>query len=282
MIPAMSRRFVAAALAAALLAAVGALVYQVRIITRQGADRARLIGENRLLREQLRKTGATAPAAAMPSAAPEPEQSGAVRKWPAGNHANELIAARLDVARLQKELTNARSAMEQTNARVAALQEEASRAASENDKRLAAAEAQWKETLETTNLNMESLRADLRQAKQDTAQLQTANVNLKNAGAQSAAQVADATRLFSQWQEVSRRRDTYLNDVLQRYRDVTRSYRSMVGILNGRRNDQPGQVVDDAELGRIQSAITSAEEDMRQIDSLNAQAALIQRKLAKR
>ncbi len=279
---AMLRRLMTAAVVVALLAAVGGIVYQTRIIARLGADRARLSRENRSLRDQLRQTGSTAPSATLPPAAAEPEQSGAVRKWPSGNHADELAAARLDLARLQKELTDAHSAMEQANVRMAALQDEAARATAEHDKRLAAAEAQWKETLETANLNMESLRADLGEEKRETARLRTANENLKNAGAQSAAQAADATRLFSEWQEVSRRRDTYLSGVLQRYREVTRSYRSMVGILNGRRNDQPGQVVDDAELGRIQSAITSAEDDMRQIDSLNAQAALIQRKLAKR
>jgi len=252
------------------------------MVSRQAADIANAARENRALRGRLQQSGSVVQA---PAAAPSPAeigQAGAPRKWPSGNHSDELMAERFEVARLEKELAVARSGAETANARIAQLQDEAARAASENDKRVAATEARWQETLDTTNLNMESLRADLREAKQQEAQLQAANENLKNAGAQSAAQAAEATRLLSQWQEVSRRRDSYLNDVLQRYREVTRSYRSMVGILSGRRNDQPGPVVDDAELGRIQSAITSAEDDMRQIDTLNAQAALIQRKLAKR
>jgi hypothetical protein len=165
---------------------------------------------------------------------------------------------------------------------VVQLQDEEQHNAAEADRRVAATEARWKETLETSELNLAGARADTKEARQKAAQLQAANDNLRAARDQATAKTAEAAHLLAQWQDLSRRRDNYLNSALQRYHDVTRSWRSMLAVLNARRNDQPAGVVDDAELGRIQDAIDSAEDDLRQVDALNTQAAQIQRKLVKR
>jgi len=47
------------------------------------------------------------------------------------------------------------------------------------------------------------------------------------------------------------------------------------------RQDQQITPWNSAEVSRIESAISSAEDDLRQLDALNAQASLLEKKLAK-
>jgi hypothetical protein len=70
----------------------------------------------------------------------------------------------------------------------------------------------------------------------------------------------------------------YLNNILRRYREITEQYRAMSGVLDSRR-DREAAPVRSTEIGRIQNAIALAEEDLKQIDALNAQAARIEKKL---
>ena len=70
----------------------------------------------------------------------------------------------------------------------------------------------------------------------------------------------------------------YLNNILRRYREITEQYRAMSGVLDSRR-DREAAPVGSTEIARIQNAIALAEEDLKQIDALNAQAARLEKKL---
>jgi hypothetical protein len=65
---------------------------------------------------------------------------------------------------------------------------------------------------------------------------------------------------------------------LRRYRQITEQYRSMAGMMQTQRTDAPA--AGSADLARIQDSIAMAEEDLRQLNNLNAQALLIQKKMA--
>jgi hypothetical protein len=52
----------------------------------------------------------------------------------------------------------------------------------------------------------------------------------------------------------------------------------MSGVLQAQRTDAPA--VGSADLARIQDSIAMAEEDLRQLNNLNAQARLVQKKMA--
>ena len=69
-----------------------------------------------------------------------------------------------------------------------------------------------------------------------------------------------------------------MSSILRRYKDLTEQYRSLSGALDGRRPDSVGVNVPD--LSRIQNSILMADEELRQIASLNAQALRVQRKIA--
>ena len=70
----------------------------------------------------------------------------------------------------------------------------------------------------------------------------------------------------------------YLNNILRRYREITEQYHAMAGVLDSRR-DREAAPVNNTEISRIQNAISLADEDLKQINALNAQASRLEKKL---
>lgn len=71
--------------------------------------------------------------------------------------------------------------------------------------------------------------------------------------------------------------------ILGRYRDITEQYRALANLFDNRRGAEgtPGSatVNPGPELARIQSTVGMAEEDLRQLNGLNAQALQLQKRL---
>ncbi len=78
-----------------------------------------------------------------------------------------------------------------------------------------------------------------------------------------------AGKISEEFEDLNRRRDVYMTNVLRRYREVTDLYRTLSLRQEGPRDD----------LSRIQNAIGMAEEDLRQLQTLNAQARKLQKEL---
>jgi hypothetical protein len=107
--------------------------------------------------------------------------------------------------------------------------------------------------------------------------LEAANARLKEdaaAGKQSAVLTQQAV---SDLESLFRRREMYLNNILRRYKEITEQYRAMSGVRDSR--DGQAAPVSSTEISRIQNTIALAEEDLKQIYALNAQAQRLQRKL---
>jgi|SRR5581483_3408662 len=272
--PFLTRRVLILVCCCALIGGVVVIAWQARAIAQRDTRIATLGRELQELRSKAVST------AALPPAASAPARSGpAIPQRAVPNVANvdQLIAA-ADSA--QRALAASQTTVDQLNARIRALEAQQATAATSAEERATAADARWKQSLDNANLTLEGVRTDLRTAKDEIAQLQADNQALREARATADRQASDATRLMAEYRDISRRRDAYLTSILQRYRDVTRQYRSAAAVVSSRRNDAPGALIDEADLGRIQSALTSAQDDIRQIEALNAQAQLIERKLA--
>jgi hypothetical protein len=56
----------------------------------------------------------------------------------------------------------------------------------------------------------------------------------------------------------------------------------MSGMLGSNRDSNTGSPLTDAALTRIQSAVSSADDDLRQLNELSAQARQLEKKLAKK
>lgn len=88
----------------------------------------------------------------------------------------------------------------------------------------------------------------------------------------AATRVAAATR---EMEDLNRRREAYLTTLLRRYREVSDLYRNFT--LNAQTAEGPGNALQAGDLSRIQTAIQQAEDDLRQLQTLNARMAQLAR-----
>jgi uncharacterized protein YoxC len=213
--------------------------------------------------------------AGMPSAAQAPLASppGVRRITPAPA---DLEPARLAI-QLRDNLREANSTIAELEMRIGTLEEKLRTTATENQ-RLSAEEQELRERVDSTVRLVGAVQTELKSRDQRLLQLELANRNLRESSASASERAARAAQAVGEVEEIGRRRETYLANILRRFRELTDQYRAVASRLdNPRENSAPAP----GELSRIQTAVSMAEEDLKQITSLNAQAARAQAKLPK-
>ena len=91
----------------------------------------------------------------------------------------------------------------------------------------------------------------------------------------------DVAHIITNLQDLESRREVYLTSILRRYRDITDEFRAMSGMLDTNR-DGNSTACSGAVLSRIQSAVNSAEDDLRQVNELNARTQKLEKQLQKK
>jgi chromosome segregation ATPase len=258
-----------------LLAAAGIGLYrQAGVISGQAAQLSGRAKENDALRGQLRRLTAASAAPAGPEAAPPP--SSVSPRTP--RSAPEALAAAEQRAKLLQE------SLAQSNSQVSRLEAQASELQSRTDaataeaRRLSAEQETAKRDLAAASQAMETLRAELKTTTVRLAQLETDSVRWKQEGASVKQSLAQLDQTVTDLEDVFRRREMYLNNILQRYREITEQYRALSGVGDSRR-DRQSAPVSSPEISHIQNAIALTEEDLRQIHSLDAQVQRLEKKL---
>jgi chromosome segregation ATPase len=219
---------------------------------------------------------------AEPQTHPQQSQPSGPEKVPAtkshDRSAQEVAAARAeaeqfrhDVHTLRSQLTEERQRTGDLEGRLSELQTQVSAAAAQRV-RFSAAETESRQALAEANRHLEALRAEMNTQKDVVTQLEAANARLRKAAGQ------DQTALLAEMQDVVVRREQYIDNLLRRYRELTDYYRTLAGTFDGR-HDRESVAPNGAEFSRIQNTLASAEEDMRQLTSLNARMQLIRRRL---
>jgi hypothetical protein len=267
-------RIILAVAIAGLLVSLGVNVWQVVELSeerdRRIADEKSLEQENRRIQELERRV-------APPAAPQEPAKT----KRPArgsGREAENLGPGSGEAVLLQQELDDARRRIGDLEASQIAMQEAQQTATSEAGQRFASAQKDWNDRLDTLTRDLASARADLESSKQHATEAKAANERLKDAQADNAARVAETMRLVNSLQSLNQRRDSYLTSLARRYRDVSNQFRAMGGMLDSNRG--PGaSAMSESAMTRIQSAVSQAEDDLRQLDEVNARAHQLEKKL---
>jgi vacuolar-type H+-ATPase subunit I/STV1 len=182
------------------------------------------------------------------------------------------------IARLDRELA-------QTRANLADLQSQLSSANDQNAKALADAQQRLQKQQTDSQAQLDDLQKKLDAAlaqsdiaRQRSAALEADNTKLKADAASVGTRAADAAHIISNLQDLNQRRDLYLTAILRRYRDITGEFRAMTGMLDTSRDGNSGPC-GGAVVGRIQTAVTSAEDDMRQVNELNARSQKLEKQL---
>jgi hypothetical protein len=257
------------------LGAAVVIVWQVRVNRRQAVRLAQLSAENGVLR---RRAGILAlqavPLAAPPvTEAPADQGHSAPRQPKFGENPEDLIA----IQRLKLNLADANASIARLQSRLDEADAKIQDLALDN-KRLAASEADLMPSLATANQTVDVLQKELKSRSDHATQIEIAYQKLRDQSGADGQKLAQQQQLAAEMLEIQQRRETYLNSIVRRYRQITEQYRALAGVLQDQRTGTPA--AGSTDLARIQDTISLAEEDLRQLSNLGAQALRIQKKMA--
>jgi hypothetical protein len=232
------------------------------------------------LAEQVRKLNARPVPAAAPAQKAPVEPPPREESAPSAENIRMLALKDESISRLESDLAASRARTSELENTVLTLQNQ--NAAMDQQKRAEAAanDATCNQRVSAVQQSLDTLQADLATEKSKTAELQEAKTRLQTQLETPKRSAADA-ELMASWRDLTRHREGYLRSVARRYRDISSQYRAFSAALSGRQEQQTGPW-NSPELTRIQGEITSAEDDLRQLDQLNDRAALMEKELAKR
>jgi len=259
---------------AALAGAGNVIFWQARMISRVQGQVASRATENAELQRRLDQL-THAPAEQAP-AAPKASMPRLTPSDAGASGAEALYAAEQRAGHLRDSLAEANAEITRLQARTSDLQAQVESAAADHHALTAAAEAS-KKGLADAQETVETVRAELQANSARITQLEKSNARLKEDAATAKQSPGPAQQIISDLEGIFRRRETHLNNILRRYREITEQYRAMSGVMDSQRDR--GVATSAAEISRIQNSIALAEEDLKQINVLNAQAALLERKL---
>jgi hypothetical protein len=179
------------------------------------------------------------------------------------------------VPKTSEDLAAARARVSELESKVLSLEADRATLTQQRQQELSAREESCTSRIADVQRLVETAQADLKAAQQRTALFETENENLRKAQLSltktntKTGAVAD-----SDLDELSRRRDTYLKSLMRRYREIDNEYRALL-------RDPQGAHTNDAAVFRIQGTLAQAEDDLRQIDSLNAKTLLVEKRREK-
>jgi chromosome segregation ATPase len=257
-------------LGVALAASVGMMLRQSRQLAALQRQQAADLQSLREAREALRQRE-------LQKAPAEPESPA-----PPGDYHATLAQRNATIERLEHELSEAQAS-------ITGLQAQLLKSSEENEKALTSAneshqkeQADLESQLEASKQDLESALAEVQASRQRLAALEADNAKLKSDNSAGAARAAESARLTAQLRDLDSRRDALLTSIMRRYRDITSQFRAMSGMLGSTRDSNSTSPFSDAALTRIQSAVSAADDDLRQLSELNAEARQLENKLVKK
>ncbi len=256
-------------LAVALLALAGMLLRQSRRLATYQKQRAADQQSLRELRAALRQQGFPKTPVEVEGRAPAAEYQAALAKR---DQAIKELNRKLSDA--QTSITNLQAQLQTSG------KEHAAALAAVND-RCQKQQSTWQGQLDALKQQLSSAQDESQAARLRIAALEQATAKLRGESSAGSAQTAQVGHLVSDLLDLERRRDGYLTSIIRRYSDITNQFRAMSGMLDST-HDTSSDACSGAALSRIQDAVSSANDDLDQLNELNARALQLRRKLAKK
>lgn len=243
-------------------------------VSAAGSDKKALAARVDALTQELAvaKQQAAAAAAHQPVAPVETKQPVPVASVP--SESAQRAASSASIAKLNEDLAAARSRISELESKILSLDADRATLAQQRQQELTGAEETCRTKIAETQQSLAALQADLKASQQRAALFESENDNLRKAQATAAKTPAHSPTSGGELDELSRRRDTYLKSLIRRYREIDNDYRAFM-------RDPQGPHANDPAILRIQAALSQAEEDLRQIDSLNAKTLLVEKRQEK-
>jgi len=221
-----------------------------------------------LLREALRQKDL------QKSPAPETEPIG-------GNDHSGIAKREAVITRLDRELAESHATIANLQSQLAGANDQNAKALSEAQANLQKQQADLQEQIADLQKKLDAAISQSDIARQRAAALEAENARLQAASTNSSTRAADVAHMISSLQDIERRRDVYLTSILRRYRDITGEFRAMSSMLDTS-HDSTSTACSGATLGRIQNAVNLTEDDLNQLNELNARAQKIEKQLLKK
>lgn len=223
-----------------------------------------LAKENETLRAQLADRGI------------EPSESAAPARKP-DNEGRRVEAIR-ELAQTQNKLAAATASITDLRNRIRDLETAQERLTLDN-KRLTASESGVREDFESTRRVVQAMEAELKTKNERVSQLEANLRHTRDDLASLQKKFGTSGETANDLMELNRRRESLLNTLQRRYRELTDQLRALAVRLDTQR-DNPAAAAPD--ISRIQTAVQSAEDDLRQLTSLNTQAQRLTQKLGQK
>lgn len=227
---------------------------------------AALESENLDLRRRLEAEGIQAPPAAG-KAAPAAKAGDAARV--------EAVRALTDLQKrfdaLQAQMQSLQAARPDLEASIESIRADR--------RRLSTSEAELKDALASSRRVVEAMEAEL---KTKTERIATQEADLRRAKDSNAAdnrRTSQVASILSSFEDLNRRRENTLTNLQRRFRDLTDSYRALALRLDTQRDSQTPIQNISGEVSRISAAVQSAEEELRQFSTMNAESQRLTRRL---
>ncbi len=180
------------------------------------------------------------------------------------------------LAATEAKLEEARLTIDELTAKVEGLQAQV--ASLEEDNRiLADKEQDLIDQLERSNRVVEAIRSEMQGTTDRMVRVETRNRTLREQNRELEDQAAKTRRLVLEIENVQRRREALLTNISRRFRDVADEFRAVALGLNSADREAEQSV----DLSRIQNVLTLADEDLRQLESLNTRASQLQQQLSR-
>ena len=219
------------------------------------------------------KAAPTVPAAE-PEAGSEPAAATTetrVVRVPGGTDPGPYLKTIDELREQLKEQSKALSAAREVSARA----EAAAGAQDAEVKKLRGQIDELREDVQSARRVGEALQAEL-QAKSDRlVKVETSEKLMTDRLARAESAAAKVAGVSKEIEDINRRREGYLTSLLRRYREVSDLYRNFT--LNVQTREAPGGGLQAGDLSRIQTAFQQAEDDLRQLQALNARMAQLAR-----
>ena len=181
------------------------------------------------------------------------------------------------LALTERQLSDTKAALQGSESHVQQLEASIEQLQSDN-KRLDAAANEAREEIDNLRLMNETVEVEL---KSKTARAEASDQMASRAQADAGElrqRLNQVTSTLNELSDIARRRDNYLNNLLRRYRDASEQLRSLAARLD-RYRDSSSAPSFSTDLPRFQSTVQAAEEDLRQVQTLNAQAQRLAQRL---
>jgi chromosome segregation ATPase len=184
------------------------------------------------------------------------------------------------IARLDHELAEDRSTIADLQKQLSSSNDQNSKAQATADEQLRKLQADSQAHIQDLQTKLDTALAQLDIVHQRVASLEADNNQLRAETSGVTSRAAEVSHIVAGLQDLERRRDVYLTSILRRYRDITDEFRGMSSILDT--SHEPGSnACSGAALSRIQNAVNSAEDDLRQTNELNARSQKLEKQLLK-